>query len=205
MRNAMLAAVVSGALCVACAAKAPPCPPQNPQPVATPVVEASVEPDAKTSESTVVIFVRHAEKASDGTDDPPLTAKGQQRAQCLADMLQPFAPDHLLSSPYQRTQATLAPLAERITKPVTLIDASDADAWNDALRSLPAGSRAVVSGHSNTIPKWIGAFGANVPEVDERGNIPHDEYDWLVTLVLDSQGQRVASYTVEYCTDPPTP
>ena len=186
--------------------------PDCPQPSEVPAAPAPAEQDpsalaaeaeaAAPGPATVIVFVRHAEKASDGTPDPPLTDRGLRRAQCLATLLRPFEADVLFSSEYQRTRNTVKPLSEAIGVEAQVIEAGDAKAWGEALQGVPAGSHVVVSGHSNTIPAWVQALGAKLPGLDEHGNIPHDDYDRMIQVVLDGQGQLLTSYTTAYCTEP---
>lgn len=178
-------------------ATAPDCPSTTPPaaaPVPAPVAAASVTP-------SLVVFVRHAEKASDGTADPPLTERGQRRAACLATLLGPFEPDRLITSEYQRTRDTLAPLAGATGLTPTVIPAADLDAWTSTLRALPPGSRVVISGHSNTIPAWVAALGEPLEGLDEEGNIGHDDYDRMIEVVLDEHGHTMARATFSYCTE----
>lgn len=151
-----------------------------------------------TAAPVLVLMVRHAEKADDGTPDPPLTEQGRERAACLAALLDDFAPTHLLATTYQRTRATLEPLATATSLVPTIIDAKDDAGWQRALRELPPGSRAVVVGHSNTLPAWVAALGGRVSNLDAEGNLPHDEYDRLVHVVAFGPGQAT-SYDTRYC------
>lgn len=183
-------------------ASAPPCPEAS-VPAPAPVTRASAEPTAVKSEAaTVVVFVRHAEKADDGTPDPPLTERGQRRAACLAALLEGFEPDHLLTSQYQRTRATLEPLAAARGVAPEVVEASDDQAWAAVLHELPPGSRAVVAGHSNTLPAWVAELGGEVQGLDDQGNIPHDDYDRMITVIVDGGGRFVTSYTTGYCMEP---
>lgn len=207
LRLGLLSIVVSVLGC----ARAPDCPPtEAPAPVPTaneasahgsngsPAVRDSAEPPA---DAAVILLVRHAEKAKDGTSDPPLTDRGVRRAQCLARLLGSFAPTHLLSTQYQRTAATLQPLAEISGVEVVVIPAQDGAGWEQALAQLPPDSRAVVAGHSNTVPIWVDGLGGRLRGLDAEGNIPHDEYDRLVHIVRDGSG-RVTTYSTAYCTEP---
>lgn len=182
------------ALTVTACASAPPCPEPAPP------VESAEPGTTADDDATVVIFVRHAEKAADGTSDPPLTARGQRRAECLATLLGPFEPDQLLSSEYRRTQATLAPLARATGRTVETIEASDAEAWATALRQLPAGSRAVVSGHSNTLPAWVAELGPPLDGLDPDGNIPHDDYDRMLYVIV-GEGRAAVGFETAYCVE----
>jgi len=149
----------------------------------------------------VVLMVRHAEKGDDGTPDPPLSKAGEARASCLATMLTPFAPDHLFATEYRRTQATLGPLAEATGQEIEVHSASDADGWVQLLRDLPSGSRAVVAGHSNTVPGLLQALGGAPSGLNKKGHLPHEEYDRLVHVMLDAKGRVISSYRVSYCGD----
>lgn len=154
---------------------------------------------------TTIVFVRHAEKASDGTEDPPLTDAGRQRADCLAQMLASSEITHLFTTPYQRTRATLAPLADALGKPAEVIAADAPDRWLEALKTLPPGAHAVVAAHSNTIPALVDALGGEPGKLDDKGNIPSDEYDRMITVVRDSGGEPVDTIQVRYCFDGPSP
>ncbi len=158
-----------------------------------PASAPAVAPD----EPRTIVFVRHAEKASDGTQDPPLTEAGEARAQCLVAMLRSFGATHVFSTDLVRTRSTVEPLAEAVGLSVEVIAADDAHAWSRALEGLPAGARAVVAGHSNTIPALVQALGGEAGELDDDGNIPHDEYDRMIVMV---RGPGTATTSVfEYC------
>ncbi|MCH9682186.1 MAG: histidine phosphatase family protein [Deltaproteobacteria bacterium] len=186
---------------MACAAGSK-CPPQAAvDPTAAtesaPTAEASAAPEVSVA-PVVMLLVRHAEKASDGSADPPLTDEGRTRAQCLATLLQDLSPTHLFATQYQRTRATLEPLAAASGHAVTVIEAQDGAKWTQAFDALPPGSRVVVAGHSNTLPQWVAGLGGSLSALDDKGNIPHDEYARLVHVVRDGQGEVVV-YTTDYC------
>lgn len=147
--------------------------------------------------ASTVTFVRHAEKAADGSEDPPLTEAGVARARCLAEVLEPADPTALLSTDTQRTRDTLGPLAERSGVRLEVVD-TDVQGWATRLRQAPEGSRIVVSAHSNTIPAIVSALGGDPGPLDGKGNIPHEEYDRMLTVVLGGRGQVVTVRT-RYC------
>jgi phosphohistidine phosphatase SixA len=154
--------------------------------------------------STVIALVRHAEKAQDDTNDPPLTEAGQARAECLADVLEPLQPNLLWATPFQRTRDTLKPLADRTARSVEVLPALEIDRWADQLRGLPAGSKVVVSAHSNTIPAIVSALGGEPGPLDDSGNIPHEEYDRMLWVVLDASGEHRVTIRQRYCVAPPS-
>ena len=167
-------------------------PPAGPVPTAPSEVQPAAEPAPR-----VVLFVRHAEKAKDGTPDPPLTEAGEARASCLVAEL--GAPDLLLASPYRRTQATLAPLAAARGVQPEILDAGATALWVERLRALPPGGRAVVAAHSNTVPAIVAALGGQVPELDAEGFIPETEFDRVIEVELDAQGQATRTTQRRAC------
>jgi len=143
---------------------------------ATPV---QVEPAPAADLATTIYVVRHAEKANDG-DDPPLTHQGLARAEALAVLMAEEPLVAVYSTPFQRTQQTVAPAAAGHGLIVT-----DYDPRSD----LPAlvldqhvGAVVLVAGHSNTVPSIVAGLGA-----PEQPEIPHEHYGDLyrVTRVGD--------------------
>lgn len=122
-------------------------------------VTAPAEPDAH---ATMVIVVRHAEKADD-SDDPPLSAAGQARARALVDVLEASPPDAIYASQYRRTQDTVAPAAvwfglniriEPVERPIE----DWARRFAQQLIAEHPGETVLVAGHSNTVPVLVAAL-----------------------------------------------
>jgi len=149
--------------------------------------------------TSIVVFVRHAEKATDDSADPPLTKAGQARATCLRSVLEPLHPSRLLTSEYKRTQATLAPASAALGLEAVVIPAREKDQWLQELRHTEAGTVTVVAGHSNTIPDLVEALGGKLADLDEHGNIPEDQYNRMVHLTLDAHGRALSTHTTHYC------
>jgi broad specificity phosphatase PhoE len=145
---------------------------------------------AKEAGATVVVVVRHAEKATDDPRDPTLSEAGAARANALADRLAATGLDAAYATQFRRTQQTAAPAAARAgievtVRPVDKANANtyDADLARD-LRALPPGSTALVVGHSNTVPGIVAAIsGQPAPEM------PETEYDRYTVIVLDADGK----------------
>lgn len=142
--------------------------------------------------ATVVVVVRHAEKAADGSRDPALTAAGRARAAALADALASMRVAHVYATPYRRTRDTAAPAAAArgLAVDVRPIADGDADAYVRALRAdilaRHRGETVLVVGHSNTVPQTVAALcGCAAAPMDER------EYDRLSTIVLNGSGARL--------------
>src|SRR4051812_18913247 len=71
------------------------------------------------SASSIVLLVRHAEKAAEG-EDPPLTPAGQQRAVALAGVAADAGVDVIYTTQLRRTRETAQPLADRLGVPITV-------------------------------------------------------------------------------------
>lgn len=131
---------------------------------------------------TVVILVRHAEKAAEPANDPPLTAVGQERARALAALLGDAKVGAVLHTPTARTRDTALPVAERfgLTPEVVRLGpmAAHAEGVAEAVRKHP-GKTVVVVGHSNTIMSYIAALGG-----PRRPDLCDHHYDGLYTLVI---------------------
>ncbi|RMH67641.1 MAG: hypothetical protein D6685_03310 [Bacteroidetes bacterium] len=133
---------------------------------------------------TTLYLVRHAEKADDGTDDPPLTEAGQARAERLAAMLQEAGIDAIYATRYRRNQETVAPLAEALGLAVTTHEVQGA-ALADTLLARHAGGDVVVVGHSNTVP-WL--LNALVGEA-RYDQLAEDDYGGLYVVTVAAPGR----------------
>lgn len=105
---------------------------------------------AQAPASVTIFVVRHAERAS-AEGDSPLSEVGTARAERLAAMLADAGITHAFSTEFVRTRSTVAPTAARAAIEPTVVPGRDLNTLIAQLRSLPAGSRALVAGHSNTV------------------------------------------------------
>lgn len=133
---------------------------------------------AQAAAPVTIFVVRHAERASTEADSP-LSEAGKARAERLATMLASAGVTHALSTQFIRTKDTVAPLAHRMGITPAVVDASDMNTLITTLQGLPAGSRALVAGHSNTINVIVGRLtGQQIPALDDA------EYDRLYVVTL---------------------
>jgi phosphohistidine phosphatase SixA len=130
--------------------------------------------------------VRHAEKETGGENDPQLTAAGLQRARALADLLSRETVTHLFATEYRRTRDTLVPLAKKAGVEITVVPAREPQRLLEKLAALPAGSLAVVAGHSNTIPGLVEALSTPATHEDAAPAVEpirEDEHDRLYIVI----------------------
>ena len=146
---------------------------------------------------TVVVLVRHAEKAAAGPDnDPRLTADGRRRAEALAAALKDVKLSAIITTQLHRTVETAQPSADMagVNPEKIMIDQNDPSkipqnvaAVTAAVRNHPGGTVLVV-GHNNTVPAVIAALGApQLPIICDW------EYDRLFMLVLGKDVRLVQS------------
>lgn len=140
---------------------------------------------AIASAQSLVIFVRHAERADGGAGaamasgapaDPLLSAAGEARAAKLAAMLADSGIKAIVATEFHRTQDTGKPLAKKLGLTVQSIAAKETAALVQKLKSEHVRDVVLVIGHSNTVPELIKAFGG--PVVTMRD----DEYDAMYLL-----------------------
>ena len=138
---------------------------------------------ASAASIVTVFLVRHAEKMATG-DDPGLSEAGAKRAQSLAAMLADAGITAIFSSEFKRTQDTAAPLAKRLGVTVTTVPGKDVDGLVAKLRALAPGTKALVVGHSNTVPAVAQRLtGVKVAELTDA------DYDRLFVAAFGKDGE----------------
>jgi phosphohistidine phosphatase SixA len=124
-----------------------------------------------------VFVVRHAERANQSAD-APLSAAGAARALKLAAMLKDAGITHIYTTTLKRTIETAAPLAAAISVRAEQLPTADTKELAARLAALGPHDRALVVGHSNTVPGLIRALHS-----DTRIAISDKEYDNLFIVV----------------------
>lgn len=139
-------------------------------------VEAQDEP-------TILYVVRHAERAEDGTSDPPLSEAGLQRASELAHMLTDSHLTAVFSTDFKRTRQTAGPAAEQFGLEVEPYNPRQLEQFAGELRSISGGS-VLITGHSNTTPALVEFLGGDpVSAIDEA------EYDRFYIVIVGAGGE----------------
>lgn len=147
------------------------------------VIVSGLAVHAQDPALTTFILVRHAEKGNDGTNNPPLSEEGEQRARALAQLLSETKIDAIYSTPYHRTLNTVRPLAAE--KGLELLTYEPKDEQMDRLLEKHKGKTVLISGHSNTTP-WVANYflGKEVyPNFDDA------DYDNILILSIIEKGK----------------
>lgn len=170
------------------------------------------------ADDLVLVLVRHADKAAQPADDPPLTAAGAKRAQELATALRTAGVTAIITTQLRRTRETAQPLAtalgivpevinvgERALVPNPAADAQfppevvkERAAYIKTLASTVRNRSGVVLvvGHDWSVPGLIASLGG--PQLP---NICSSVYDKL--FVLTSAKTKANLFQVRY--GAPTP
>lgn len=143
---------------------------------------------ARQTASTTIIVVRHGEKAAEPANDPPLSPAGETRALALVDAVRSAGVQVIYSTPWKRTQQTVAPISQRLGIPVTTFDVAPTaqnygEAYAAELLSKHRGKVLLVAGHSNTVPAILRGLG-----VVDAPALTDSEYDNLFIVTVPETG-----------------
>jgi 2,3-bisphosphoglycerate-dependent phosphoglycerate mutase len=136
------------------------------------------------AQTTTFILVRHAEKESDGTRDPELSAEGKLRAERFAALVSKTNIDAIYSTDFKRTRNTVTPLA--LAKALRVNTYSSMKAADlEALLAKHTHSTIVLAGHSNTIPEIANAL------VGEKkfAQFSDDDYGNVLIITVSTVGK----------------
>ena len=135
---------------------------------------------------TVVLLVRHAEKAAQPAQDPPLSEAGAARAQALVAVARDAGVSAIITTQYVRTKSTAEPTATALKVAPQVVQAGPMPQHAKAVAEeimKHAGKTVLVVGHSNTVPAIVGALGAPQPR-----DLCESEYDQIFVVVLGDTG-----------------
>ncbi len=137
------------------------------------------------ADETLLIFVRHTEKADDGTRNPPLNPKGLERANALTKKLAAMPLSAIYSTNYKRTLMTATPTAFHFELPVYTYDFNNLEAFLNNVITQNKGTAVLIVGHSNTTPNLINL----VMEEDRLEQIDEKHYGDLFLLYTKAFGK----------------
>jgi 2,3-bisphosphoglycerate-dependent phosphoglycerate mutase len=137
-----------------------------------------------SADETLLIFVRHTEKADDGTRNPPLNPKGLKRANSLANELAEMPLSAIYSTNYKRTLMTATPVAYHFELPIYTYDFSNLEEFLNKVIAEHKGKAVLIVGHSNTTPNLINL----VMQEDRIAQIDEKQYGDLFLLYSKAFG-----------------
>lgn len=150
----------------------------------------ALAPDAFAQAPTVVIVVRHAEKAAAEGGDPPLSEAGRKRAQRLAALAEEAGVTQVYTSQFRRTRDTAQPLVERLKVPARAVElnrenvGSHPAALAREITTRHRGQTVLVVGHSNTAARVAAALsGKAIPDLDDA-----TEFDAVFVVIIPDSG-----------------
>lgn len=151
----------------------------------------SCQPDhLKETDTKLIFLVRHAEKADDGTKDPPLTETGITRSNLLADMLTDAEISHIYSTDYKRTRETAQALSLKTGHEINSYNPGELDSFVKSLKSLKG--NILVVGHSNTTPSLANLL------IGEDKYEPIDEADYTNLFIISLSGDQSVSTRLHF-------
>lgn len=132
---------------------------------------------------TTFILVRHVEKVDDGTKDPALSDAGKERAQRLAEHLSETKITAIYSTPYERTQNTVASIAKQKEIEIQEYDPFGDDTLSKILKQQQGGI-ILIAGHSNTTPHLVNLLIGK----EQFSQLDESDYDNLYVVTLNELG-----------------
>ena len=138
---------------------------------------------------TTFILLRHAEKVSDGSKNPNLTAAGKKRAENLVTLFKNTSIHNVYSTSFIRTRETVEPLAKAKAVAITEYEAFKPEVIDMILKDFE-GRTVVICGHSNSIP-WIANY---LTGTEKFTNFDDNDYSNLLIITVAERG-KVTSVT----------
>jgi broad specificity phosphatase PhoE len=147
--------------------------------------------------TTTVVFVRHADEATDQGENPGLSPAGVARAQELARVLGDAdvvaGVDVIFSTQYRHTQETADPLAKRLHISVAPVDVADVDGLLKRILRQYKGKVVLVITHTEQLPLLVrGLHGSK-----KLPPIAPTEYDNLYIVSIPWYG-KVKTLRLKY-------
>jgi len=136
----------------------------------------------QAAEPTVLIIVRHAEKASDETRDPSLSSEGVERSLRLSTVLRDVGVAAVFVSDTRRARETAMPLVSSLGIVAEEYRGREVAALLERILKADAGRTVLVIGHSNTVPTMISMLTVGRETVTLRD----DEYDAMFIVTVGS-------------------
>ena len=136
------------------------------------------------SDITTIILVRHAEKADDGTKDPPLSEAGLARAGKLAAVLKSQPIIAVYSTKFKRTQQTVAPTLAQWNVTLSVYESMNREALMN-ITQKHEGQTVLICGHSNTVPAMANALMGE----ELMPQLADSDYENLIVISVPKSGK----------------
>lgn len=143
------------------------------------------------SSPTIIVVVRHAEKAATEGTDPSLSEAGVKRAQELVRVAEDAGVSAIYTTQYKRSKETSKPLADTLKIPVFSLEINKENsiAYPTTLAkevlAKHAGRTVMVIGHSNTVPLIVEAFGGKRPSAIDDAT----EFDRMFIVIVSKNAE----------------
>lgn len=134
----------------------------------------------QAQETTMLYLIRHAEKA-DASKDTELSEAGKERAEKWKAYFSDKAIAAIYTTPYKRTNATAAPLAEMLKLNIILYNPSQLDL--KAIAESHKGKSVLIVGHSNTLPNHVN----KLLNTEKYSEIDESEFGTLYTIIISEK------------------
>ena len=148
---------------------------------------------SKPVQPTTIILIRHAEKATDGTEDPDLKPEGVARAERIAQMLKDARIDAIYATDFKRTRQTVQPLATAKQLEIQRYEPFK----NDEIEAMLArhnGGTIIVCGHTNNIP-WTANL---LTGKDDLKDYEETEYGIFLIVTVVDKGTKAKVTRLNY-------
>lgn len=154
-------------------------------------VSEEIEEEKPSVSPTLFYIIRHAEKEAEG-NNPGLNAKGQQRAELIAEMLKSAPLDAIYSTPFLRTTSTVEVLAGLKDLEIKIYDPQDTPGLLKEIFEKYPGGNVLIVGHSNTVPGMVNSL---IWE-DQFENLAETEYHRL--FIVAATEKQKGTYSEMY-------
>jgi broad specificity phosphatase PhoE len=164
-----------------------------------PIIALLLFTSALNAQKQRFIILRHAEKDTSvaGSQmmqaDPPLNAKGQDRAQSLIQEFKKYKISKIYSTNYNRTRSTVMPLANAVGLSINNYDPKQLKTFADELKAEANHSKTIlIVGHSNTSPRLVNLL-LDKDEYKDLDETVYNQY-WIVKLNGRKKHAKVILY-----------
>lgn len=141
----------------------------------------------QAQETTTLYLIRHAEKA-DATKDTELSEGGKARAEKWKNFFSDKNISAIYATPYKRTIATAAPLAEKLGININSYNPSQLDL--KSVTETHRGKSVLIVGHSNTLPNHVNKL------LNENKYAEIDESEFGTLYIVTVKGD-IVTHSVE--------